>query len=883
MRRNESNNRGEPAGLKRQVFLARVGLVAESACQAFWPLWVVLAFVFAAIISGVVYEVSDQPLRIGLGLSALAAVVTVVLGIRAFHFPTYEDARARLDKTLDGQPLATLSDRQELGASDAASRAIWQAHLARMQIQAAKARAPFPDLKLSNRDPYALRYTALLALLVAGLFGSISQVANIPALVAGNQSQQGANGVQWEGWIVPPTYTGLPVLYLNDLIGREIMTPIGSRVSLRFYGEPGALSLNQTVAYIPEGIESEGSVTPPNMSPEFELERSGLLEITGTQDARWIIAVLPDLAPDVQLSGGLEIEASGLMSQGFVVQDDYGVVSGIVEFTLDETLLSHRFGLATERDPRDPLILDLPITIAGDRADFTETLIENLSEHPWSGLPVQMVLTVADAQDQTGSSAPEYLPLPGRRFFDPLARAVIEMRRDILWARANAPRAAQLIRAFTHRPEGLFQDTSAYLMLRTVLRRLEAEALTSETQEELASALWDIALLLEDGSLSDALERMRRAQERLTQAMRDGASDQEIAQLMDELRQATEDYMRQLAQNPENTTDQPQSGETQQITQADIQEMMDRIQELMEQGRMAEAQELLSELSQMMENMRMTQGGDGDMQSPGEQAMDDLGESIEEQQGLSDQAFRDLQEQFNPNAQAGQSSQNEGRSGSQGRGQQHSDQSGAPSGGRTDGGQGQGQSRRDQGEAGEGSGEDEGQKQGAGQGGGQQESLADRQQALREELDRQRGNLPGAGSEEGDAARQALDQAGNAMDRAEEKLREGDLAGALEDQADAMEQMREGMRQLGEAIAQSQGQQGDESDTQGNSRMSRQDPLGRNSNPNSGAAGTGQNLLQGEDMYRRARDLLDELRSRSSDQSRPAEEREYLERLLDRF
>ena len=38
---------------------------------------------------------------------------------------------------------------------------------------------------------------------------------------------------------------------------------------------------------------------------------------------------------------------------------------------------------------------------------------------------------------------------------------------------------------------------------------------------------------------------------------------------------------------------------------------------------------------------------------------------------LSDEAFRDLQEQFNPGANSGESQQNEGRDGQQGQGQQH--------------------------------------------------------------------------------------------------------------------------------------------------------------------------------------------------------------------
>jgi hypothetical protein len=56
-------------------------------------------------------------------------------------------------------------------------------------------------------------------------------------------------------------------------------------------------------------------------------------------------------------------------------------------------------------------------------------------------------------------------------------------------------------------------------------------------------------MLLEDGDIGDALERMRAAQERLSEAMRNGASEEEIARLMQELRDATQDYLRQKSQH----------------------------------------------------------------------------------------------------------------------------------------------------------------------------------------------------------------------------------------------------------------------------------------------------------------------------------------------
>ena len=562
----------------------------------------------------------------------------------------------------------------------------------------------------------------------------------------------------------------------------------------------------------------------------------------------------PDRAPQVRLTGSADVSARGEMSLPFAASDDFGVTGGQAVISLDLEAVDRRYGLARAPEPRPDVKVELPLPITGDRADFEETLIEDFSKHPWAHLPVTVSLTVQDAAGLTGSAPDAAMALPARRFFDPLAAVIVELRRDLLWSRENAGRVAQLMRAVSYRPEeGVFQKETDYLRLRTILRRLEAfdaRGLSAGNRDEIAEALWDLALKLEEGDLGNALERLRRAQERLSEAMKNGASDAEIAQLMQELREATEDYMRELArrgpQEGEEGADQQLSENTMQLNQDDLQRMMDRIQELMEQGRMAEAQQALDELRQMMENMRVTQGQG--QPSPGEQAMEGLAETLREQQGLSDEAFRELQEQFNPGAQSGQSSENEGYSGGEGRGEAHD-------------GTGQG---RGQGE--------EGQQPGKG-------ALEDRQRALREELNRQMGNLPGQGTPEGDAAREALGQADEAMEGAEDALRGDDLAEAIDRQAEAMDALREGMRSLGEAMAQQEqsGQQGT-AENQGNA----QDPLGRSAG-NRGPAGTEEGLLQGEDVYRQARRLLDEIRRRAGEIDRPELERNYLERLLDRF
>nr|WP_170350764.1 TIGR02302 family protein [Ruegeria atlantica] len=825
-------------------------MLAEQVLRAFWPFFSIFMAILAALMLGLQDHVRVEVVWAVGVVAVIGLLVALVWGIRRFHLPRRAEALMRVDASLPGRPIQALMDDQAIGAMDADSVALWRAHQTRMAQRAAQAEPVKPDLRLADRDPYALRYSALLALLIAVLFGSFWRIGSVAEMTPG--AATAGQGPSWEGWVEPPRYTGLPTLYLADQSDPTLSVPQGSRITLRFYGEVGDHSLTETTS--PLGAEDASEV-----EQDFIATRSGQLTIDGPAGRNWAVNIIADTSPKIAIADEAETEAGGRMKLPFTAVDDYGVVSGSAVIALDLAEVSRSYGLAAVPEPREVITVELPMPITGDRIDFTEDLIEDFSQHPWAHLPVKITLTARDAADQEGHSDPYQTTLPARRFFDPLAAAVIEQRRDLLWARDNATRVSQILRAVSHLPEGFFRSDTAYLRLRVTLRRLEMfddYGLTLEQQEEIAQALWDLAIIIEDGTLADALERMRRAQERLTEAMKNGATDEEIAELMQELREATQDYMRQLQrlaqENGEfDENQQGENGESLQMTQDDLQRMMDRIQELMEQGRMAEAQQALEEFQRMMENMRVTQGQGQGQQSEGQQAMEGLAETLREQQGLSDQAFRDLQEQFNPGAQAGESQGNEGRNGGQGRGQSHEGQGGRGSDQQGDGQQGQG-------------------------------SLADRQQALRDELGRQQQNLPGAGTPEGDAARDALGRAGRAMDEAENALRNDDLADAIDNQSEAMEALREGMRSLGEALAQNQqnqpGQGSQEGDMQANSR----DPLGRNPGSN-GSISTDDSLLQGEDVYRRARELLDEIRRRTGESDRPQIELEYLKRLLERF
>ena len=859
--------------------LTHAGMIAEQAVRAFWPFATICLAVAALLLTGWLPHLPLEALWGLAAVGALAGAVALGWGVRTFEMPSREAAVARVDARLPGRPIAAVTDRQGLGGGDLGSVRLWRAHQERMEAATEAAQPVPPVFDVAQRDPYGLRFMALIALVLALLFGSAFRGGG-EVLVAGGSDPATPviTGPAWEGWLRPPAYTGKPTLYLNDIPEGPLDVPQGSEITLRLYGEVGELTVAETVS------ARTGELPPASASEQrFTVVQPGRLSIDGTGGRAWEVSVIADAAPRVSVAGEPEIDAIGEWVQPFEARDDYGIESGTATVALDLAAVDRRYGLAAEPDPRAALVLDLPMPFTGDRAQIEEELIENLSEHPLANLPVTLVLEVTDSAGQTARSEVVQMVLPGRRFFQPMARAVIEQRRDLMWSRSNAARVTQVLRAISHRPEGLFSNQTSYLRMRTVIRRLEAaglDDLPEEARAEAVDALWDLAVQLEDGRLKDARERLRRAQERLAEAMRNGATDEEIAELMQELREATDDYMRLLAEEaePQDGTDQPDmSQNSQSITQDELQALMDRIEELMQEGRMAEAQALMEELNRMMENMRVTQGEGGDgPQTPGQQSMQDLSDTLRDQQELSDDSFSELQDRFNQTR--------------PGEPNQRSEQGGQPNQGQP--GQEPGESDEDAGEGrqgqGQGVGEDSeaGSQNGGGAGSeGEPRDLAGRQEALREELERQREALPQLEGEAGEIARRALELAERAMEEAEQALREGDLAEAIDRQAEAMDALRNGMRELGRALAENRSEPGQGSEQgQADARPTpgRRDPLGREAG-NMGQLGTEEGLLGEIDPARRAQELLGEIRRRQSERERPELELDYLERLLDQF
>jgi hypothetical protein len=467
----------------------------------------------------------------------------------------------------------------------------------------------------------------------------------------------------------------------------------------------------------------------------------------------------------------------------------------------------------------------MPLSLPQLRArSGTGDSTRDLTSHPWSGATVELTLVAQDEAGQEGRSPPFELTLPARRFFDPLARAVVEQRTKLALDANADVRVADALDALTMAPEKTFDKIGNYLAVRSAYHRL-VNARDDDDLRGVVDYLWTIALAIEDGGLSLAAQALRDAQERLREALENNASDEEIARLTQELREALQEFMQALAEeatrNPQ-AMNLPPDADMQVLRSDDLQRMLDQIEELARTGARDAARQLLSQLQNMLENLQAGQPQMGDPQAG--QMMENLNEladMIRRQEELMNQTFS---------------------------------------------------AERGMGEDGEPLTPEEMQQllQQLQEG---QQALADRLQELMEQMD-------GMGMEPNGK----LVQAGESMGRAGEELGAGSPGSAVGEQSSALDALRQGAQGLAQQLANQQGQGRGMGPgfRNGDNSFPNEDPLGRPQRSTGPDLGTTVRVPDEIDTQR-AREILDAIRERLGEAFRPDFERDYLERLLDRF
>ncbi len=889
--------------------------------ERLWPrLWLLATVLTAfALVStfGVWPHLGDVAHWALLAAFALALIAALVFVMRT-PWPTREEAVRRIERVsgVAHRPASSYDDTLSMASGDSATRQLWRAHRERLAHAMQKLKVGAPKPHTHRFDPFALRSLLVLgAVLLTTLAGRELPNALRDAFRFSDQRVLAA--ARLDAWLTPPGYTGKAPIMLADGARDAAAGPLPAALgalqvptkSILIVRSSGARNLDPVLEVQTLGRETPEVVTasPPANSANtqaaattsgdtitelrYELTRSARVRVLalGSQMAAWTFDVTPDLTPEISLTKPPERSARGALKLTYKVKDDYGVASAqarvvkVAPKASDEEKTVGAWASKKLEGPRPPherppvLALKLPRTGATEAETFTHL---EFGTHPWAGLKVKMWLEAKDVAGQTGRSDEIEILLPQRRFDNPIARAVIEQRRKLVEDPRHRRDVLTALDALTTQPEGFLDNIPAYLGLRSAYHRLKRSNARAE-RTSVIEQLWHVALRLEDGDLSEAERRLREAQEKLSKALEQGASDQEIAEAMKELREALNEYMRELAEQNQERQDQfvdGQNKDQQFLSSQDLDRMMKNIEDMAKNGSREQAQQMLSELRDLLDRLQSSKQAEANQQRSREmmEKMDQLGNLVGKQQQLMDETFGQMRKDGERGEQGQRGQQRPGQQGQQGQQRRNQQQQGQQPGRQGQRGQ-QGQQRQrgqqgQQGERGEQGQQGQGEQGERGQGPAEQGGLGDRQRALRGELDALQRGLDGLGMGKSDQ----LDQARKSMENAEKSLGEEDFATATEEQARALDQMRQGAQQMAKQMLQNMPQRyGQNGDTP-------RDPLGRPQRSQGPDLGTSVKVPDEIDRQR-AREILEELRRRIGEQTRPTNELDYIERLLRRF
>ena len=578
------------------------------------------------------------------GVAVFAALLFAALApLAKLRRPTREETLARLDRDshVPHRPAASLADRLAAPGDDATTNALWLLHRRRLAQQIERIAPALPAPRMAWRDPRALRFGALILALAAAIVAGPERYARVVAAFDWRGGWAAAAAARIDAWVDPPAYTGKPPILL-DVSQRQgpaqkIVAPEGSILVVR--ADASAIEARVEGALKPlagDKDAAEATATPATNAPierRWTVAGDGAFTLLrdGSPFAKFDIAAIAAGKPTITLIEPPRDNFSGSMTLHYALADRYGVSSAEAEFSKPSGADASPPPRALIEAPKLPL--QLPSTASGVGEASTTS---DLSEHPWAGAQVMMTLKATGLSGQIGASAPIAIQLPQRDFHNPLARALVEQRRDlILDPDHDRPDLAKAIAALLIAPEVFQTPAGVYLGLRAVQSRLAA-AHGDADLIALADLMWAMAVQIEDGDASQAQRDLRAAEDKLREALQRGASDEEIRELTKELRQAAERYMRDLA-----SQDPGANEDARPMAEKDLESMLDRFEDTARNGARQDAEAMLDQLQNMFENMRSARDAEADpaMREMRKQ-LSELEKLLHDQQALRDDTFR---------------------------------------------------------------------------------------------------------------------------------------------------------------------------------------------------------------------------------------------------
>ncbi|MFD2204425.1 DUF4175 domain-containing protein [Kiloniella antarctica] len=823
-----------PWKTRYKAMLTRLILFWEAFLAASWVFWGTLSISIIIILLDIPTLLPIWAHLTFLILAGLLLMTSVILFGIKFKIPDQYAALRRLEKTnqLSHRPLSSISDRPLKATKSGLS--LWLKNKKRLEASLSSLTVPLPRPLLFKIDPYGLRSLVIFGLFVSAFSydqwpNRITTAFDLNRLIPSSQT----GGVKYSMWLTPPDYTGAPPLFFDKefSIPEQLDLPQGSRALVQVHGLEGSpnLELSDTT------IEMERTGETSHEST-FVITESGTLSIATSFRTllNADVNLLVDQNPEIRFMEKPQENDQGLLKISFETEDDYG--TNILEI------------LFWQDDPNKAEIIKLPLP-ASQSKKYEGQYYLDLTDHVLAGEQVWFQLATLDALDQKGNTETIKITVPERPFTHPLARQLVNLRKD-LNIPENKGNVIAMLGGLVKRPDYYEYDTLVALTMTIAGKHLLFDT-TSDAKKESQELLWKTALHLEDGRLSTAQRDLRDIQKQLQEALSSQAPPEEINRLMDKLQQAVDSLLAKMLEqfltDPEQENPPPLPEGAKTLDGKDLQKLIDQARMLAENGSMEEAMQLLSELQNMLENLAFQQGP-----NPQDNAGDKGRETFEKLQNLTKRQ-EELLENSYQRQQEQQKNTNEPKMGNQ------------PSSRTTPGGGRPGNQKQSYGE--------------------QQARDARSQERLRQELEQLMeniqellGNIP----EDFDQAEQSMGMARDALQGQDGDGKESDQV--VRAQTRSLRKLQNGTEQAAEKYLKMLNQAPERGSGWVRGKDgSGKDPFGRNIGNEGGSVAKRGVPLPDEADFLESRRILQELRDRRNDRARTKDERIYIQRLLDRF
>ena len=551
--------------------------------------------------------------------------------------------RIETDSGLRHRPLTGLGDRLAFAGEDR-TRGLWRAWRRHLMPALMSMRWPKLHPVLAPLDPYALRGLAVIFLAVSLWVSGPAWTGRIahglfPVQISLPKPSLDKTVI----WITPPEYTGMGQIVLKGRGDKKqtITIPEGSIIKARItggFGIPEILIGQESYPLENLGKNSYGIETPAQDTKILSIRQMFFPR------ASWNISFIPDMPPALILDGDPKSDPNGEFKVPLTVRDDYSVESVATTITLDPSV-ENPPALGTD-------FTETRSVMSAPKTDLKLNPVFDLSWHPWAGMPVIITIEGTDHKGQVTKTDPVKITLPERDFRHPVAKKLAEFRTRLIWTPESAAKnIAHDVETIMTQPDLWHGDILTFLALRTAASRLYYNQ-TPENVARVVELLWDTALHIEDGNFSMAQRNLRQAQLALQNALKNpNATPDEIARLMDELRMAMAEYMREMFREMQKRM--AESGKQpimmtpdtvmKNIRPQDLAAFLDKMQAEALTGNRDTAREMLSEMNRFMQmfdpdNMQMSMPQDVQQMM---ESIQGLQEILERQQALLEQTERE--------------------------------------------------------------------------------------------------------------------------------------------------------------------------------------------------------------------------------------------------